>query len=273
MWKKLVSALPLALLACAEPDAPSREVIEERACLPKQEQACNQIRVTYPKFSQAWLNRLLEAQMIAPFSDDERQEPPTDFASTIKKLIEIKQDASEFFPSEYSLQTVIYGENADFLSLVTYSDFYQMGMAHGMPGIFPVMIDKNKKQALRLPDILQTPAQAPALAAQQKAAWIQTLLAPEQDYTEKFNSEAEAQAFVQEWGFSPSDYWRLAHGGLIFQFQPYQLCPYVCGMPEVFVPADKLVGIIRADILKASETWQDRKENEINEELDAPDQG
>lgn len=274
MFKKLICCLPL--VACTDSATVTHEVIEQKQCYPKenhQDETCNRVHLSYPKYAEAWLNALIERHILAQLvmhKDDDADAP---IAQTVqdaaKNLVTIKNNEPSL-ASEYNIQMLIYGETPDFLSLVTYTDYYQMGMAHGLPGKFPLLIDKNKKQVLQIRDILLDPSQESLLWQQQKEAWIQTLSQPNQQYLETL-TEPAARTFVQEWGFEPSKDWRIGKGGLIFQFQPYQLCAYACGMPEVFLAADKLQNLIKPEILKASETWQDRPD--IEEALQAPEYG
>lgn len=67
---------------------------------------------------------------------------------------------------------------------------------------------------------------------------------------------AEIAEHLNIWEFKPTDNWRLAKGGLVFQFQSYEVAPYAMGRPEIFIANKELNGIIRKDILRETAQYR-----------------
>lgn len=74
--------------------------------------------------------------------------------------------------------------------------------------------------------------------------------------TEGEMNATEIAEYLKEWKFEPTNNWRLAKGGLVFQFQSYEVTPYAMGRPEIFITNKDLHGIIREDILREAAQYR-----------------
>ena len=109
-----------------------------------------------------------------------------------------------------------------------------------------------KPKAVELKDIL-LPKQKAKLVALQKAGYVKYL-----QQTGEYSAQ-EAHAYIKEYnsdGFKGTDNWRFAKGGLVFQFQNYEIGAYALGRPEIFLSNQQLKGIIKPEILREAAQYQ-----------------
>ncbi|WP_118788713.1 RsiV family protein [Haemophilus haemolyticus] len=74
-----------------------------------------------------------------------------------------------------------------------------------------------------------------------------------------FSNEQEAREYADEWnkeGFTGTDNWGFAKGGLVFLFQSYEVGAYIVGVPEIFLSNQQLKDVIKPEILREAEKYQ-----------------
>lgn len=128
--------------------------------------------------------------------------------------------------------------------------------AHGN-GVYDLAVVRRgaNPQAVALREIL-LPGGRAKLDRLQKEAAAEHLAKYKSD---DFSSAAEARRAIDEYtgkDFKGTDNWRLAKGGLLFVFQSYEITPYVLGRPEAYIPAAKLKGIVKPEILREAAQYQ-----------------
>ena len=126
---------------------------------------------------------------------------------------------------------------------------------NGVYDLAVVRRDAAKPQALALKDILLHGGRA-RLDRLQKEAAAEHLAKYRSD---DVSSVADARRAIDEYtvkDFKGTDNWRLAKGGLLFVFQSYEITPYVLGRPEAYIPAAKLKGIVKPEILREAAHYQ-----------------
>ena len=128
--------------------------------------------------------------------------------------------------------------------------------AHGN-GVYDLAVVRRgaNPQAVALREIL-LPGGRAKLDRLQKEAAAEHLAKYRSD---DVSSVAEARRAIDEYtgkDFKGTDNWRLAKGGLLFVFQSYEITPYVLGRPEAYIPAAKLKGIVKPEILREAAHYQ-----------------
>ena len=114
-----------------------------------------------------------------------------------------------------------------------------------------------KPKALALKDILLPNGRA-KLNRLQKEAVAKDLVKYHSDFKE-FASAAKARAYLDQYGdkdFQGTDNWRFAKGGLLFLFHGSELGSRLLGAPEAYIPAVKLRGIVKPEILREAAQYQ-----------------
>lgn len=114
-----------------------------------------------------------------------------------------------------------------------------------------------KHQAVALKSIL-LPNGWKKLAALQKEAVAEYLVKYKSD-DEDFATVTKARAYLDEYGgkgFQGTSNWRFAKGGLMFLFQGYELGSRLLSRPEAYIPAAKLRGIVKPEILREAAQYQ-----------------
>ncbi len=112
-----------------------------------------------------------------------------------------------------------------------------------------------KPKALALKDIL-LPGGRAKLVKLQKTATAEGLL---KEYSDDFSSLQDAIRSLDDYNgknFKGTDNWRFAKGGLMFEFQSYEIGPYLLGRPAAYIPLAKLKGIVKPEILREAAHYQ-----------------
>ena len=112
-----------------------------------------------------------------------------------------------------------------------------------------------KPKALALKDIL-LPGGHAKLVKLQKTATAEGLL---KGHSDDFSSLQDAIRSLDDYNgknFKGTDNWRFAKGGLMFEFQSYEIGPYLLGRPAAYIPLAKLKGIVKPEILREAAHYQ-----------------
>ena len=119
-------------------------------------------------------------------------------------------------------------------NLVTFSQFDNSysGGAHNHYNVTYATFDLKTKKKLGLNDIIQANAKDRILAL-----------------IKKYNASELKEYGTDLTELQVSDNFYLAENGLMLVYSPYEIAPWVFGMPELFVPYDELKDLIKSEYL------------------------
>lgn len=126
------------------------------------------------------------------------------------------------------------------LELLMIEYYNYSGVAHGVGGESYYVFDMAKNRALTLDDMI-LPYQKPKLEQAVKAKYIKWI---------KEVADSEPDEYQKMWQFHMTDNFTFTKEGLRFVYQPYEISPYVLGMPELIVSYGELQGILKPEYLK-----------------------
>ncbi|MDO5687304.1 MAG: RsiV family protein [Neisseria sp.] len=221
--------------------------IEETYCPIKADpKACSSIYIgRLEVVGQPWLTEQLDLALHWD-SDDERNRKQ--LQAELRE--ETVTDEDGVFTAEIVRTARMLGQNDDFAAFELQYYYYAQGAAHGMPAARYAVFDLKQRRAVGLQDILVSPQAKTKLDALQQQAF-QRYLQDEQDYSAQDRKDLEGI-----FPFAATDNWALDKDGLLFTFQPYEVGPYAMGFPQLYIPTDKLRGIVRPEYLKAAASWR-----------------
>ncbi len=113
------------------------------------------------------------------------------------------------------------------------------GGAHDLPSSYYYVFDLTNKKLLTLDDII--------IAGQQDAL-EQKLYAKFYDYL--IQMDVEPSSIMESWEFAVTDNFVFDETGVEFLYQPYEITPYVFGMPSLHLSYAELKGILKSHYLK-----------------------
>lgn len=113
------------------------------------------------------------------------------------------------------------------------------GWAHDLPSSYYYVFDLTNKKLLTLDDII--------IAGQQDAL-EQMLYAKFYEYL--IEMEVEPSEIMNSWDFTVTDNFMFDETGVEFLYQPYEITPYVFGMPSLHLSYAELKGILKSQYLK-----------------------
>lgn len=112
------------------------------------------------------------------------------------------------------------------------------GGAHGMQWLTQYVFNMNTQKKLTIDDIvIQTKKSALEKLAKQKY----------HEYLKK--NDVNPKDLMDMWQFFLTDNFSFDNKGLVLIYQPYEITPYVMGMPELHISYAELSGIVKAEYL------------------------
>ncbi len=117
-------------------------------------------------------------------------------------------------------------------------DIYTGG-AHNLPSSYYYVFDLQNKKQLSLADVI---------IAGQEDALEQKLYAKFHDYL--IQMDVEPSSIMESWEFAVTDNFVFDETGVEFLYQPYEITPYVFGMPSLHLSYAELKGILKSQYLK-----------------------
>lgn len=258
--------LPLAAAVHAAPLSYRTVTLEARAnCAKTGKEAsngpkCHELNVAYPKTGDkaldAWALRQIQKAVGTSNLTPKGLQAYWARNEEVKAVNESNAEGGGTPCYLDSLRTIeLQGQTPNYAVFVGEYWDYACG-AHGN-GVYNLAVVRRgaNPQAVALGEIL-LPGGRAKLDRLQKEAAAEHLAKYKSD---NFSSAAEARRAIDEYtgkDFKGTDNWRLAKGGLLFVFQSYEITPYVLGRPEAYIPAAKLKGIVKPEILREAAYYQ-----------------
>lgn len=258
--------LPLAAAVHAAPLSYRTVTLEARAnCAKTGKEAgnglkCHELNVAYPKTGDkaldAWALRQIQKAVGTSNLTPKGLQAYWARNEEVKAVNESNAEGGGTPCYLDSLRTIeLQGQTPNYAVFVGEYWDYACG-AHGN-GVYNLAVVRRgaNPQAVALGEIL-LPGGRAKLDRLQKEAAAEHLAKYKSD---NFSSAAEARRAIDEYtgkDFKGTDNWRLAKGGLLFVFQSYEITPYVLGRPEAYIPAAKLKGIVKPEILREAAHYQ-----------------
>ncbi|MDO5687303.1 MAG: RsiV family protein [Neisseria sp.] len=234
--------------ACAQDVRTQSFSQQETYCpLKAQPEVCSSIEIgRLEVVGLPWLTALLDEALLWDGSDARRNRQLRQAELRDETVV----DGDEAYTVLMTRSAKMVGQSDDFAAFELHHYYYAQGAAHGVPTTYHAVFDLKQRRAVSLQDILLSPQAKAKLDALQKQAFQRYLQGEDDD------SRQDQKVWESTLPFAATDNWTLSKGGLLFTFQPYEVGPYAMGSPELYIPTDKLRGIIRPEYLKAAESWR-----------------
>lgn len=139
---------------------------------------------------------------------------------------------------ESYLQAKVREQNGDIL-VIELSSYLFTGGAHGMPGRAFINYDLDQERALGLSDML--------LPGQADAFWDAAREAHQRWLVEK--DLAGDEEFLRFMPFQQTRHVALTRDALVLKYDAYAIAPYSFGHPELYIPYERLKGILAPEYL------------------------
>lgn len=227
---------------------------------------CPEIRYQLVDTGHVWLDTIINKAVVSNLALNDQDDSPTakrwqafkaiaqpsttqltkqlDFAISelVKSNLEFRKQTSSDLNYAVSVEPSYLGHktlsNGNDLELFAITSEQYLGGAHGMHWTHFYLFDRQKKRQITLNDIV---------IAKQRPALEELVKAQYQAYLKKNNMNPDEMKDM--WTFFLTDNVTFTNRGLTFLYQPYEITPYVMGMPEFTIPYAQLTNLIKADYL------------------------
>lgn len=217
-----------------------------KCVLDKNSDSCASVDVSYPHFllglggtSAEQLNKFIQENLIVYLAYDNKKFSGVKAFSEsfIADYMELtKDDVGSSGSWQFSKKVRVIYRNEAVLTLRDEEDGYTGG-AHGFSKVTWLSLDLNNAKPLKIEDILLKNTKNKMLDIADKAFRKLRDLTPNQSL------EAAGYDFPNN-TFALSDNFAVVKKGLVFYYNSYDIAAYVFGPTELFIPFDKLDGVL-----------------------------
>ena len=217
-----------------------------KCVLDESSDSCASIDISYPHFlldlgssSADQLNKFIQEKLIVYLAyDDTKFSGVKAFAEGfIADYLELtKDDVGDSGSWQFSKKIRVIYRNEALLTLRDEEDGYTGG-AHGFSKVTWLSLDLNNGKPLKIDDILVKNSEKKMLDIADKE--FRQL----RDLTHNVSLEAAGYDFPNN-TFTLSDNFAVVKKGLVFYYNSYDIAAYVYGSTELFIPFDKLDGVL-----------------------------
>ncbi|MES2799361.1 MAG: RsiV family protein [Bacteroidota bacterium] len=153
---------------------------------------------------------------------------------------EALKENSEMFDWSYNQSIEIDTSYRDFVTLTVWKEGYTGG-AHGSVNSMHTLVSKSTGKELKLEDVFQNVKKLELIA---------------EDYFRAQNEMSQEDNFEEagywfEEGFKLNNNFYFSEKNLVFQYNQYEIAPYVMGMPSIEIPISKIKSLLKISLEKS----------------------
>lgn len=254
IWGLALNACAAVPVDAAGVGLPQKMEVNERYCPNSHNRnECSKVSVTRLEYAGApWLTALLDQQLRRSLQGEEAR-AAVDLKGQIQAALREQTlvEKDKAWTTEIDNGIVAQGQALDWLAFTLETYQYNQGAAHGLSTRSHIMVNGRSRSVVDLNSILLNRSAQARLNELQRQAWMEWLR--RSDWLNEGQSLAD---FMKQWPFEATNNWRIAKEALVFTFQPYAVCPYACGMPEIRIPITKLQRVVKPEVLEAARQWR-----------------